>query len=222
MRAQLLHHGHRIMARDRSFYLEDQALKEFWLTRVTQWDNEFKAVRSSLSRRYEIQTGTHQFDYYRQHKGMFSVIAQAQTKWTRLTESSLVLPCWLASNPILSRMKESDVPFWQESLSARYVIDKFRLFIKEKQSCILTPLLLVFILCWSIFKRISWWILRDSAIAVRLKDGVFTLFIGQTTTDICHAQDQLIAELTSKGAVIKGWKVVDDSGVFNYYRHFWL
>tara|TARA_R110001599_G_scaffold39338_5_gene119973 strand:+ start:6076 stop:6750 length:675 start_codon:yes stop_codon:yes gene_type:complete len=52
-----------------------------------------------------------------------------------------------------------------------------------------------------------------SAIVSAFKDGVFTS-IHDNYDDICHAQDQLIAELTSKGAVIKGWKVVDDSGVF--------
>ena len=45
------------------------------------------------------------------------------------------------------------------------------------------------------------------------KDGAFTS-IQDNYDDICHAQDQLIAELTRKGAVIKGWKIVDDSGVF--------
>ena len=52
-----------------------------------------------------------------------------------------------------------------------------------------------------------------SAIVSAFKDGAFTS-IHDNYDDICHAQDQLIAELTSKGAVIKGWKVVDDSGVF--------
>ena len=52
-----------------------------------------------------------------------------------------------------------------------------------------------------------------SAILRAFEDGVFTS-IHDNYDDICHAQDQLIAELTSKGAVIKGWKVVDDSGVF--------
>ncbi len=32
--------------------------------------------------------------------------------------------------------------------------------------------------------------------------------------DICRAQDLLIAELTQQGAVIKGWKLVDDDGSF--------
>lgn len=45
------------------------------------------------------------------------------------------------------------------------------------------------------------------------KNGAFTS-IQDNYDDICHAQDQLIAELTRKGAVIKGWKIVDDSGVF--------
>jgi hypothetical protein len=52
-----------------------------------------------------------------------------------------------------------------------------------------------------------------SAIVSAFKDGAF-MSIHDNYDDICHAQDQLIAELTSKGAVIKGWKVVDDSGVF--------
>jgi hypothetical protein len=52
-----------------------------------------------------------------------------------------------------------------------------------------------------------------SAIVSAFKDGAFKS-IHDNYDDICHAQDQLIAELTSKGAVIKGWKVVDDSGVF--------
>jgi hypothetical protein len=52
-----------------------------------------------------------------------------------------------------------------------------------------------------------------SAIVSAFKDGAFTSIL-DNYDDICHAQDQLIAELTSKGAVIKGWKVVDDSGVF--------
>ncbi|MDE8604285.1 hypothetical protein M3I01_015545 [Marinomonas sp. RSW2] len=52
-----------------------------------------------------------------------------------------------------------------------------------------------------------------SAILRAFEDGAFTS-IHDNYDDICHAQDQLIAELTSKGAVIKGWKVVDDSGVF--------
>ncbi|AWX98740.1 hypothetical protein A8139_01085 [Marinomonas primoryensis] len=52
-----------------------------------------------------------------------------------------------------------------------------------------------------------------SAILRAFEDGAFTS-IHDNFDDICHAQDQLIAELTSKGAVIKGWKVVEDSGVF--------
>ncbi len=52
-----------------------------------------------------------------------------------------------------------------------------------------------------------------SAIVSAFKDGAFTSIL-DNYDDIFHAQDQLIAELTSKGAVIKGWKVVDDSGVF--------
>jgi hypothetical protein len=52
-----------------------------------------------------------------------------------------------------------------------------------------------------------------SAIVSAFKDGAFTS-IHDNYDDICHAQDQLIAELTIKGAVIKGWKVVDDSDVF--------
>tara|TARA_R110002167_G_scaffold90021_5_gene242764 strand:- start:1675 stop:2358 length:684 start_codon:yes stop_codon:yes gene_type:complete len=52
-----------------------------------------------------------------------------------------------------------------------------------------------------------------SAIVSAFKDGAFTSIL-DNYDDICHAQDQLIAELTRKGAVIKGWKVVDDSGVF--------
>lgn len=52
-----------------------------------------------------------------------------------------------------------------------------------------------------------------SAILCAFEDGAFTS-IHDNYNDVCHAQDQLIAELTSKGAVIKGWKIVDDSGVF--------
>jgi hypothetical protein len=52
-----------------------------------------------------------------------------------------------------------------------------------------------------------------STILSAFKEGVFTSIL-DSYDDICHAQDQLIAELTSKGAVIKGWKVVEDSGVF--------
>jgi len=52
-----------------------------------------------------------------------------------------------------------------------------------------------------------------SAIVSAFKNGAFAS-IQDSYGDICHAQDLLIAELTSKGAVIKGWKVVDDSGVF--------
>jgi hypothetical protein len=51
-----------------------------------------------------------------------------------------------------------------------------------------------------------------STIVRAFEDGAFTS-IHDNYGDICHAQDQLIAELTSKGAVIKGWKVVDDSGL---------
>ncbi len=52
-----------------------------------------------------------------------------------------------------------------------------------------------------------------SAVLSAFKNGVF-VSIQESYDAICHAQDQLIAELTSKGAVIKGWKVVEDSGVF--------
>lgn len=51
-----------------------------------------------------------------------------------------------------------------------------------------------------------------STIVRAFEDGAFTS-IHDNYGDICHAQDQLIAELTSRGAVIKGWKVVDDSGL---------
>lgn len=52
-----------------------------------------------------------------------------------------------------------------------------------------------------------------SAVLSAFKQGAF-VSIQESYDAICHAQDQLIAELTSKGAVIKGWKVVEDSGVF--------
>jgi hypothetical protein len=52
-----------------------------------------------------------------------------------------------------------------------------------------------------------------SAIVRAFDGGAFTS-ITDSYDDICHAQDQLIAELISKGAVIKGWKVVEDSGLF--------
>ncbi len=52
-----------------------------------------------------------------------------------------------------------------------------------------------------------------SAVLSAFKNGAF-VSIQESYDAICHAQDQLIAELMSKGAVIKGWKVVEDSGVF--------
>ncbi|KJZ08160.1 hypothetical protein TW85_23915 [Marinomonas sp. S3726] len=51
-----------------------------------------------------------------------------------------------------------------------------------------------------------------SAILKEFKSGSFDS-ISDDYDEICRAQDLLIAELTSKGAEIKGWKVVDDSGV---------
>jgi len=52
-----------------------------------------------------------------------------------------------------------------------------------------------------------------SSIVSAFDGGAFTS-IADSYDDICHAQDQLIAELIDKGAVIKGWKVVEDSGLF--------
>jgi aspartate aminotransferase len=97
--------------------LEDQALKEFWLTEVTQMRQRIQGVRSSLVDAMKIQTGTHQFDFIAQHKGMFSVIGASADQVTRLREQFGV---YLVDGGRinLAGLKESDVPFLAESLSA--------------------------------------------------------------------------------------------------------
>ena len=97
--------------------LEDQALKEFWLTEVTQMRQRIQGVRSSLVDAMKTQTGTHQFDFIAQHKGMFSVIGASADQVTRLREQFGV---YLVDGGRinLAGLKESDVPFLAESLSA--------------------------------------------------------------------------------------------------------
>jgi aspartate aminotransferase len=97
--------------------LEDQALKEFWLTEVTQMRQRIQGVRSSLVDAMKTQTGTHQFDFIAQHKGMFSVIGANADQVTRLREQFGV---YLVDGGRinLAGLKESDVPFLAESLSA--------------------------------------------------------------------------------------------------------
>jgi aspartate aminotransferase len=65
----------------------------------------------------KIQTGTHQFDFIAQHKGMFSVIGANADQVTRLREQFGV---YLVDGGRinLAGLKESDVPFLAESLSA--------------------------------------------------------------------------------------------------------
>ena len=52
-----------------------------------------------------------------------------------------------------------------------------------------------------------------AAVLKNFKGGAFTS-IKESYDDICRAQDLLITELTNHGAVIKGWKVVEDDSVF--------
>jgi aspartate aminotransferase len=96
--------------------LEDQALKEFWLTEVTQMRQRIQGVRSSLVDAMQIQTGTHQFDFIAQHKGMFSVIDASADQVTRLREQFGV---YLVDGGRinLAGLKESDVPFLAGALS---------------------------------------------------------------------------------------------------------
>jgi len=96
--------------------LEDQALKEFWLTEVTQMRQRIQGVRSSLVDAMQIQTGTHQFDFIAQHKGMFSVIGASADQVTRLREQFGV---YLVDGGRinLAGLKESDVPFLAGALS---------------------------------------------------------------------------------------------------------
>jgi len=97
--------------------LEDNALKEYWLAEVAQMRQRIQGVRSALVDAMQIQTGTHQFDFIAQHKGMFSVIGASADQVTRLREQFGV---YLVDGGRinLAGLKESDVPFLAESLSA--------------------------------------------------------------------------------------------------------
>lgn len=97
--------------------LQDPALKEHWLSEVTHMRQRIQGIRSSLVEAMQTQTGTQQFDFIGQHKGMFSVIDANAEQVQRLKEEFGV---YLVDGGRinLAGLKESEIPFLAESLSA--------------------------------------------------------------------------------------------------------
>jgi len=122
---------HRIMApRSVRTILEDQALKEFWLTEVSRkWDNAFRCRFLPLVDAMKIpELARIQFDFIRlsNKKACFpSVIGASGRQVTPLTEQFWCLRLFDGGRINLARIeKKVDVPFLAERvLSAGYVIE---------------------------------------------------------------------------------------------------
>jgi aspartate aminotransferase len=96
--------------------LEDQVLKEHWLSEVAQMRQRIRGVRASLVSALQHRTGSHQFDFIAQHKGMFSVIGATSSQVVHLREAfGVYLVDGGRMN--LAGLKESDIPFLADALS---------------------------------------------------------------------------------------------------------
>ena len=97
--------------------LEDQALKEHWLLEVTRMRQRIQGIRFTLVDVMQAQTNSHHFDFIAQHKGMFSVI-DANTEQVKRLREEFGVYLVEGGRINLAGLKESEIPFLAESLSA--------------------------------------------------------------------------------------------------------
>lgn len=95
--------------------LEDTSLTAEWLTEVTQMRERVQSVRSSLASMLRHHTGTHQFDFIEQHRGMFSVIGTNDVQLKRLREDHAVYLVG-GGRMNLAGLQERDVEYLAECL----------------------------------------------------------------------------------------------------------
>jgi len=99
------------------FILENDALKTQWLSEVSTMRTRIKKVRSLLVNTMQETTGTADFDFINQHKGMFSVIGTTTQQIARLkNEFGIYLVEGGRIN--LAGLRESEVPYLALSLKA--------------------------------------------------------------------------------------------------------
>jgi len=215
--------------------------KEFLVDRrLRKWGHAF-SVRFFLSRRYEkIQTAggaagaqapspKASFDFIAQHKACSLSSGASADQVTRLTrrQFGVYLVVCGSANSTSSRIERKWLLFLQrvvlQQLRISYVIDiSYRLFIARAEilyinastSCLHT-------LCWTFLKGIVDEILRVLRIVSAFKGDVFFNLYSWQLRRICHANKiNWFCRTNQQARLIKGWKIVDDSGVFYYIAHF--
>jgi len=96
--------------------LQDTALTTQWLSEVTEMRTRILNVRSLLVDALKEQTGTQQFDFINQHKGMFSVIGTNEEQLIRLREEFGIYIVG-GGRINIAGLRETEVPYLAESLS---------------------------------------------------------------------------------------------------------
>ena len=96
--------------------LQNNTLKTQWLSEVTAMRTRILNVRSLLVDALKSHTGTNQFDFINQHKGMFSVIGSNDEQLIRLREEFGIYIVG-GGRINIAGLREAEVPYLAESLA---------------------------------------------------------------------------------------------------------